>query len=178
MSGIETYWPEVIKEYKEFQELASAEDPEITALWQAIDDMLDDKFIATAMETGIARREKMLGLSPFADDDLESRRFRIQAKWIDKLPYTYPALINKLDNLCGDDGYVVSRDCSTHTLDIKIELTKSRMFDEVSKVARQMVPANFIVTVELRYNQHLKYTGYTHSQLSAYTHYQLRNEVI
>lgn len=178
MSAIETYWPDVIKEYKEFQELAGAEDPEIEALWQTIDNLLDDQFIETAKETGIARREKMLGISPFADDDLESRRFRIQAKWIDKLPYTYPALINKLNNLCGVDGYVMTRNCSTHTLDIKIELTKSRMFDEVSKVTRQMVPANFIITVELRYNQHSKYADYTHSQLSAYTHYQLRNEVI
>ncbi len=178
MSAMETYWPDAIKEYREFQELANAVNPEITSLWQTLSDMLDDRFIATAKESGIARREKMLNIHPFVDDDLESRRFRIQAKWNDKIPYTYKDLRKKLDNLCGADDYEISRDLSAHTLNVRIELVKSRMFDEVDRVVRKIAPANLIVTVELRCNQHSKYIGYTHGQLSAYTHYQLRNEVI
>jgi len=52
------------------------------------------------------------------------------------------------------------------------------MFDEVVRITRQMVPANLVVTVELRYNQHIKLAQYTHGQLSAFTHDQLRNEVM
>jgi len=41
-----------------------------------------------------------------------------------------------------------------------------------------MVPANIVITVELRYNQHLTLANFTHGQLGQHTHYDLRNEVI
>ena len=52
------------------------------------------------------------------------------------------------------------------------------MFDEVDKLVRRMAPANLIITVELRYNQHLTLAKFTHAQLSQYTHKELREEVI
>jgi hypothetical protein len=178
MRQVQEYWPEIIKEYREFEKIAIAENPELESVWQEIGNVLDDQFIRTATENGIARREKLLRITPFADDTLESRRFRVQALWNEKLPYTYRVLVNKLDNLCGEDGYVISLNAGDYELDIKIELTMKRMFDEVAKITRQMVPANLVVTVELRYNQHNKLAQYTHGQLSAFTHDQLRNEVM
>jgi hypothetical protein len=178
MMQVQEYWPQVIKEYREFEKISTAENPELESIWQEIGNVLDDQFIRTATVNGIARREKMLHITPFADDTLESRRFRVQALWNEKLPYTYRVLVNKLDNLCGEDGYVISLNAGDYELDIKIELTMKRMFDEVAKITRQMVPANLVVTVELRYNQHIKLAQYTHGQLSAFTHDQLRNEVM
>ena len=178
MMQVQEYWPQVIKEYREFEKISTAENPELESIWQEIGNVLDDQFIRTATVNGIARREKMLHITPFADDTLESRRFRVQALWNERLPYTYRVLVNKLDNLCGEDGYVISLNAGAYTLDIKIELTMKRMFDEVTKVVRQMVPANLVITVELMYNQHSKLAQYTHNQLSAFTHNQLRNEVI
>lgn len=175
---IQAYWPDFIKEFKEFEELDYTESIELTALLQEIDNMLDDQFIATATENGIARREKLLGVLPFADDDIESRRFRIQAKWNDRIPYAYKELIGKLNNICGENGYAITLNSATYTLDIKIELTRQRMFDEVVKITRQIVPANILLTVDLRYNQHSKYRPYTNVELSAYTHARLRSEVI
>lgn len=178
MMQVQEYWPQVIKEYREFEKISTAENPELESIWQEIGNVLDDQFIRTATVNGIARREKMLHITPFADDTLESRRFRVQALWNEKLPYTYRVLVNRLDNLCGEDGYVISLNAGDYELDIKIELTMKRMFDEVAKITRQMVPANLVVTVELRYNQHIKLAQYTHGQLSAFTHDQLRNEVM
>ncbi len=178
MMQVQEYWPQVIKEYREFEKISTAENPELESIWQEIGNVLDDQFIRTATVNGIARREKMLHITPFADDTLESRRFRVQALWNEKLPYTYRVLVNKLDNLCGEDGYVISLNAGDYELDIKIELTMKRMFDDVAKITRQMVPANLVVTVELRYNQHIKLAQYTHGQLSAFTHDQLRNEVM
>ena len=102
----------------------------------------------------------------------------MQGVWNDKLPYTYRVLLERLNSLCGPDGYVIELNAGEYSLNIKIELTKKRMFDEVVKISRQMLPANIVVTVELRYNQHLTLANFTHEQLSQYTHYQLRNEVI
>lgn len=178
MKQIQEYWPSILQEIEEFQEMANTENIEFEGLQDAIENLIDDQFIQTATERGIARREKICKITPFADDDLESRRFRVLARENDKLPYTYKVLINKLNQLCGEDGYVMSRNLGDYTLNIKIELTKKRMFDEVDKLVRKMAPANLVITVELRYNQHLTLAKFTHAQLSQYTHKQLREEVI
>jgi hypothetical protein len=171
-------WPPIMQELKEFQKIAEIEEPLFEQLEQAIKDIVNDQFIQTATERGIAKREKMLKISPFADDTLETRRFRVQGVWNDKLPYAYRVLQERLDSLCGPDGYVMELNAGEYSLNIKIELTKKRMFDEVVRIAQQMVPANIVVKVELRYNQHLTLANFVHEQLSQYTHYQLRNEVV
>ena len=178
MTKILDLWPPIMRELKEFQKIAEIEGSLFEQLEQEIEDLVNDQFIQTATEKGIARREKMLKISPFVDDTLETRRFRVQSLWADKLPYTYRVLVERLDNLCGPDGYVMELNAGEYSLDIKIELTKRRMFDEVVRFTRQMVPANIVITVELRYTQHLNLANYTHGQLSQYTHYQLRNEVV
>ena len=176
--SIKDLWPPIMQELREFQKIAEIGDVFFEKLWQEIENIVDDQFIQTATEKGIARRERMLKISPFADDTIETRRFRVQGVWNDKLPYTYRVLLERLDNLCGPDGYVMELNAGEYSLDIKIELTKRRMFDEVARITRQMVPANIVATVELRYNQHLTIANFTHEQLSQYTHYKLRNEVL
>ena len=176
--SIKDLWPPIMQEIKEFQKIAEIEETFFRRLQQEIQNIVDDQFIQTATEKGIARRERMLKISPFADDTLETRRFRVQGMWNDKLPYTYRVLLERLNSLCGPDGYVIELNAGEYSMCIKIELTKKRMFDEVVRIARQMVPANIVITVELRYNQHLTLANFTHEQLSQYTHYQLRNEVI
>ena len=176
--SIKDLWPPIMQELREFQKIAEIEDSLFEQLKQEIENIVNDQFIQTATEKGIARRERMLKISPFADDTLETRRFRVQGVWNDKLPYTYRVLLERLDSLCGPDGYVMELNAGEYSLNIKIELTRKRMFDEVVRITRQMVPANIVITVELLYNQHLALANFTHEQLSQYTHYQLRNEVI
>jgi len=175
---IRDLWPPIMQELDAFKKIAEIEDSIFEQLKQEIEGIVNDQFISTATEKGIARRERMLKISPFADDTLETRRFRVQGAWNDKLPYTYRVLLERLDSLCGPDGYVIELNTGEYRLNIKIELTKKRMFDEVVKITRHMVPANILVTVELRYNQHITLANFTHGQLGQYTHYQLRNEVI
>lgn len=175
---IRDLWPPIMQELDAFKKIAEIEDSLFEQLKQEIESIVNDQFISTATEKGIARRERMLKISPFADDPLETRRFRVRGVWNDKLPYTYRVLSERLDSLCGPDGYVMELNAGEYSLNIKIELTKKRMFDEVVRITWQMVPANIVITVELRYNQHLTLANFTHEQLSQYTHYQLRNEVI
>lgn len=178
MTKIMDLWPPIMQELREFQKIAEIEEAFFERLKQEIQNIVDDQFIQTATERGIVRRERMLKVSPFADDTIETRRFRVQGLWNDKLPYTYRVLLERLDSLCGPDGYVMELNAGEYSLNIKIELTKKRMFDEVVRITRHMVPANIVITIELRYNQHLTLANFTHEQLSQYTHYQLRNEVI
>ena len=178
MKQIQEYWPSILQEIEEFQEMANTENIEFEGLQDAIENLIDDQFIQTATERGIARREKIYKITPFADDSLETRRFRVLARENDKLPYTYRVLENKLNQLCGENGYVMTLNAGEYTLNIKIELVVKRMFDEVDKLVRKMAPSNLVITVELRYNQHLTLAKFTHAQLSQYTHKELREEVI
>ncbi|NLI90206.1 MAG: DUF2313 domain-containing protein [Epulopiscium sp.] len=178
MVDILEYLPDEISELREFKAIGDTENLELISLWEELEDILDDQFIETATERGIAKREKIIGITPFADDDLESRRFRVLARENDKLPYTYKALIARLNQLCGEDGYEIDRNVGDFSLSIKIELIKKKMFEEVEKVLDAMVPQNMIFTVELRYNQYSKLANYTHTDLSYYSHKEIREEVM
>ena len=61
-----------------------------------------------------------------------------------------------------------------YRLRILLELTIKKLFDEVEKTVKRMIPANLILEVELRYNQHLQLKAFTHEYLKAYTHNGLR----
>ncbi|MCT4686092.1 putative phage tail protein [Vallitalea sp.] len=178
MSNIKDYWIEQLKDIKEFDLIASIEDKETFDLKQNITDLIDDQFIQTATEKGIARRETMLKITPFANDNIEDRRFRVLSRWNDKLPYTYSVLINRLDQLCGEDGYKIELNNNDYILEIGIELTKKRMFDEVRLMTRRICPANIMITVKLRYNQYLTVSKCTHLKLSLITHKNIREEAL
>lgn len=178
MASIRDYWIEEIKNTKEFTLLSYIEDQELFLVKDGINKLIDDQFIETAAEKGIARREKMLKIVPFADDTLESRRFRVSNRWNESLPYTYRVLTNKLNQMCGNDGYTIDLNRDSYTLKIRIELTQKRMFEETKLMVRRICPANLVIDIELRYNQHKDFVALTHEQLRSYTHNQLRSEVI
>lgn len=178
MSRLSEYWIDQIKSTKEFQMIDKIEEIELDQLQDAIKDLIDDQFIESATLKGIERREKILKLTPFYDDTLESRRFRILSQWNSSLPYTQRALINLLERLCGKEGYKFEIDFGSYTLKVRLALSVKRMEQEVATKIRKMVPANMIVNVELMYRKYEALKSYTHEQLATYTHYALREEEI
>ena len=176
--NIRNYWIELIQNIAEMQELASTEDAELALLRDEIAKVLDDQFIETARESGIARWEKVLSIQPFADDTLASRRFRIRSKWANLLPYTYRQLENRIEQIVGVGGYEITLDASTYTLTVLVNLGNARALLDTKQIVDGMVPANLIVTVDLRYNRHQDLTRFTHGGLSALTHYEIKEEVL
>lgn len=176
--SIKRYLIEEIQNIEEFKAIANAIDPEIIDLKQVTTNLIDDQFIETATEEGIVRREKILNIQPYGDDTLNIRRFRVGVKWDNKLPYTYPQLINKLNNLVGLDGYKMNLTHEDYTLEVKINLGVKRMMQEADIMVRNMAPQNLIIIVELQYNRHIDLATFTHSYLSTKTHLQLREEVL
>jgi len=175
---IKDYWIEKVQNIQEFKSIADAVDPEIEDLNTEISNLIDDQFIQTATETGVARREKILNIQPFADDTIDSRRFRIGAKWNNQLPYTYRQLEEKLTNLAGTGGYTITLNSGLYTLVIRISLGVKRMLDDAKTMVSNMAPCNLIINVDLLYNRHIDLATFTHAELAAYTHFQLREEVL
>lgn len=172
------YLPPILLEIKELKAIAGVENPILESLWRKIAATLDNQFVITADEEGISRYERMLGLQVSDSDTLETRIFRVLARYQEQAPYTYRQLKIILDSLLGPDNYVMERNVAEKWLTVKIELTVKRQFEAVEETLERMVPQNMILTVELRYNQHSTLARFTHAQLAAYTHLQLREEVL
>lgn len=172
------YLPPILLEIKELKVIAGVENPILESLWQIIEDTLNNQFIITANEVGISRYEKMLGLQVSDSDTLETRIFRVLARYQEQAPYTYRTLRQVLDSLLGAGNYTMERKVNEKWLTVKIELTVRRQFEVVTETLERMVPQNMILRVELRYNQHSTLGRYTHAQLASFTHQQIREEVM
>lgn len=173
------YLPEFLRDVKEYQAiLTMAEQPEMVELWKAEENALKDQFISDATENGIARWEKVLGIKPNKDDDLELRRFTIKTRINEKLPFTVTNLKDQLELLCGKDGYAVTLDAENYTLMVSVALTARSSLGDVNSFLKRVVPANMIVSVKIKYNYHELFESKTHESLSQYTHERLRNEVM
>ncbi len=172
------YLPDVLKDTKEMQAIMAAEMPEIQALWQACEDVLNDQFIVEATENGVARREKMLGISPFATDTLDDRKFRILSRYNEQLPYTRQSLRQRLATLCGEDGYSIEFLTKDFTVKVKVELTVKKQEAAVGEMLERVLPYNMAFTVELLYNQWQMLEDSTWEAFASKTWNEIREEVL
>lgn len=178
VTDILKYIPPVLRDYKEYKAIATAVNPELNLLWQAIEDALNDQFILDATENGVKRRESILKIIPKGTDTLDERKFRLIARENEKLPYTYRAMQQRLINLCGADGYSLTVNNNAFTITVRVDVTNKSNYSDVAILIDKMAPENMVIDLSLLYNQHSTLANFTHRQLSAYTHKQLREEVL
>jgi hypothetical protein len=172
------YLPPFERNVKEFDAiLTQAEQPEMVLLWDAYNDILNDQFIMDATENGVSRWEKILGIVPKATETLESRKFTILTRTSEQPPFTLTALEKQLETLCGAGNYEVTRDVSAKILYVRVALAAKSNFNDVGVLLERIVPANMLIDLSLKYNQHERMTSYTHEALQSMTHEDIRNEV-
>lgn len=175
---LKEYLPDVLRDVTEMQAIMEAETPEVRALWQACEDCMNDQFISEATENGIARREKMLGITPYATDTLEDRRFRLLSRYAESLPYTRRSLDTLLESLCGKNGYMLSIQTSEFTVNVKVALTAKKQENSIRELLERVLPYNMVFSVELLYNTWAKAKRYTWGAASALTWRDLKEEVL
>lgn len=172
------YLPPVIKNAAEFEAIMEAIQPEFVDVETAIINAFNDTFVNDATEVGVKRWESMLNIAPKSVDTLEDRKFRILARLNEQLPYTFRSLDDRLITLCGQNGFTMELFNDIYTLKVRIELVVKGQYEAVEQLLKRIVPANLVIDLDLRYNQHEKLKNYTHGQLSAFTHSHIRNEVL
>ena len=173
------YLPEFLRNIKEYKAiLTDAVQPEVEKLFEAVENGMNDQFIIDATENGVSRWEKMLKIVPKATQTLDDRRFAVLARMNEQLPYTMTSLKQRLEDLCGKDKYSVEMDVDTFTLTVRVALSAQDNFKEVCEMLERVVPANIVIDASLLYNKNEALSAFTHGQLSAYTHEELRNEVV
>ena len=70
--------PLYLQEYSELAEIMDTETPEFRLLESRHNRMIDNRYIISCDEEGIARFEKILGMTPKSDDTLEDRICKIE----------------------------------------------------------------------------------------------------
>lgn len=175
---IRVEYPEVIINIKDVKAAIDAGDKISDMVDKNLEELDNNITILTSEESGIARREKILGIQPPDTANLEDRRLEVLMRWYDTPLYTETTLRNKLDSVLGKGNYVLVIDLDKKLVECQIELTRRLMFKSVQELFEQMVPLDYLLSVVLRYNQHLTLHKFTHGQLNAYTHFSLRNDVI
>lgn len=172
------YMPTIMKEFKEFQALTDAENPEVSSLWAVLEDIMNDQFINDSTENGVNRWETIMNITPKGTDNLDVRKFRLLTRLNEKIPYTLTTIEQQLVTLCGETGYTLYLDNGTYTLTVRIRMYASSKYDEVDGFLKRTVPANMIIDLSLLYNTYSQLSALTHNQMATYTHDQLRKEVI
>lgn len=85
--------------------IATTEQPEIDALWDACLSALDDQYHYLCHQLWYYTLGIHFRYYPKGSDTLEVRRFRIQTRLNEDLPYTWNKLSQSLSALCGDGQY-------------------------------------------------------------------------
>lgn len=169
--------PLYLQQYKELAEIMDTETPEFRLLESRHNQLVRNRYIFTCNEDGIARFEKILGITLKSDDTLEDRIFRCLTKWNISLPYNYAFLEMKLKELCGDE-YSIMLDFENQTLVVIVGLSRKNQYNAVADMLNEIIPCNILIKVYLMYNTYGILANHTYGKLSNYTHNQLRNEVV
>ncbi len=171
-----SYIPDFLKEYEEMRAVQEVLQPEIQRLEDETESVFSNQFISSSDIRSMKRYEKMLHIQPLPDDTLADRRFKVLSKWNRMIPYTKIALRQKLSVLCGEDGFTLEID-PKKVITVRVALKSKRNFYEVREMLEEFVPCNMVMDLDLLYNQHDLLCKFTHKQLRAWSHRQIRNEV-
>lgn len=175
--AIEKYWPKVIGDMLEFQELAKAKNPEFDKAMKAVLRFLDDCFVQTSTLQGIERWENIYSITSYPTDTLEERRKRVLAVITRQLPYTIRALERMLEQLLGAGNFTVSVNHVTSTLTVLVNVRVEHQLDDVKHLLDAVVPANLGINLGNLYSTHERLAKYTHAQLANYTHQYIKEQL-
>ncbi len=142
------YLPPFLAEFKELAELFSAENPEFDLLHGEVRRVLDDQYIKTAGERGVARLEKITGIPTDRSLTLDARKTRIITRINEELPYTLRKLNELLAAVCGEGNFSIFGDFPNYAITVTTERLSSSQIVEVERLLDNVIPANIITNTQ------------------------------
>lgn len=165
------YFPDLWQDVLEIQTLDEVIKGQLDKLLRSINETVDNKFPATAGEDGIARWEKILGISSPLNGSLKSRREAVRAKLMAKPPINLKKLQGVIEEYMG-----IQVTISISNYVITVGYRGEALVSDLSPLyvtIYEMIPANLIVNIIRLYNTHAELAPSTHTALQEYTHDQL-----
>ena len=165
--------PEVIIQIPDIKQIYEAVDKQMEKLRAAVDQMEDDIFLESMGEEKIKLWEQLLIIKPLDDDTLSDRRFRIQSKVLEKLPYSYRVIVRKLTALA-PDGMEITR--SDENVIVKLAIASKKKIKDVAEMLEVTLPLNMNYEVIIMFHTYgfFKDRKMTYGQMKAFSYLALR----
>ena len=144
---IKSYVPPFLFKYSELKQLYESENPEFKKLNIEADNLLDNQFIGSTNEKGIARYEALLGISGMQEYSLEERQIKVYTAWIDDIPYTFNTLKERRERLCGKGNFTLLVNNVEHKVIITTHLEYQLQSEELERMLDIILPANMVLLI-------------------------------
>ena len=132
------HYPPVIKQIKDIQQIAKAEDIEFTKLNTSITEVIRNMFVFTADETGVKRFEKLLGITPKAAQSLDDRKIYI-ISMMNRRKMSLEELTAMLSNY--SEGIRLINDMSNFEMIVEIN-TDAGSLETINSIIDEILPLN------------------------------------
>ncbi|RXM79256.1 hypothetical protein DP144_00125 [Clostridium tetani] len=150
MNKLIKFLPLKIAQIEEFKEIMDTETIELEIIEKGQQRILHENFIDTATEYGVRHQEKLFKIrADLLNETLEFRKLRIKNRKIDKVPFTYRFLQNKLNNLFGENNYKLEVLNNEYVLKVEINTFDWNMFNEIVDNFRTIIPCNMLLNSSL-----------------------------
>lgn len=144
---VSKYYPNIMKEVREFKWLATVENPELLLLWDTLGEVMSNQFIADLLISGAKRWETMLKIRARDSDSIEIRRERILSKINSQIPFTHRQLENMLNATYGINRTKITIDYSNYVLWVDVLASILTRTQEMRTFLRPIVPANMTIGI-------------------------------
>lgn len=147
------HYPLVIRQIKEMQQIAKAEDIEFEKLKTLTNEVISNMFVFTANETGIARFEKILGITPKAAQSLDDRKIYI-ISMMNRRRMSLSELTAMLANY--SEGIELLNDIANMHMIVTIN-TDASSVNTLNKIIDEILPMNIYFEFALQRETSIKY---------------------
>lgn len=173
------FLPTFMQSFGEMKQIMDAEEPQMRRIDEKTAGALDNAFLMECDETALHKYEALLGILPDSGDSLETRRIRVLVRWNDFLPYSFRALLRKLDAYCGAGNYELDTALEDYGITVHLHLRVPPITrTEVEHMLDRMLPLNMAFRIQIEWNRYRVFDGkWTYGQMSRYTYRQLRETV-
>lgn len=146
------YLPDFMQSFKQLQELTKVEDLFLNNLKENVNLSLKNTFILDADELAITHFEKIVGITPSFNDNLETRRLNVFTRFNQKLPYTISSLKDTLNTIIGQENYSIDLDYNNFKLDIFLKANVKNKVYILKNILEFVLPLNIIFDINIKYN--------------------------
>ena len=168
--------PEIIKNIPEIKQIYALNEEQEGMLDASVEALREDIFMENMDEMKTKRWEKILGLSCLDTDTLSERRFRIQTKVLERVPYSYRVVLRKLKTLC-PEGITWDINAETASVVVRVALASRNMRSDVEELLENIVPLNMTCTTIILFNTNNMLKKLTYNELKKYTHQEIREDI-
>ena len=175
---LDSYLPPVALQIQDVAQVLTVEQPYFTLAWQHVEQVLLEQMIMQAGEYGIERWEKLLQLSGRETLSLAERRHAVLLRLNEQLPFTMTRLRELLAASLPEGEYILTLDSAAYTLHVFLELSAKGCAPALRELLQRVLPANLQLDLQLLYKTYGRIAVYTHQQLAALRHREIREEVL